>query len=71
MNEPQQNLEKNFEQNLEKNFEQSSSQGDLIKQLVKDEDVEKKIINIDPITVITVITLILLVPLIITGFISH
>ena len=44
---------------------------DLIKQLVKDEDVKKKIINIDPITLVVIITLILLVPLLITGFISH
>ena len=54
-----------------KNLDQSNSQMDLIKQLVKDEDVKKKIINIDPITLVVIITLILLVPLLITGFISH
>lgn len=55
----------------QKNLDQSNSQMDLIKQLVKDEDVKKKIINIDPITLVVIITLILLVPLLITGFISH
>ncbi|MDJ0705597.1 MAG: hypothetical protein QNJ46_20155 [Leptolyngbyaceae cyanobacterium MO_188.B28] len=55
----------------EKKSEQPRSQRDLINKLVKDEDVEKKIINIDPITVVVIITMILLVPLLITGFISH
>ena len=55
----------------ENTSDQTRSQKDLIKELVKDEDVAKKIINIDPITLIVIITLILLVPLLITGFISH
>lgn len=64
MSEPQKNLDQN-------NSAQGISQRDLIKKLVKDEDVEKKIVNIDPITLIATITLILLIPLLITGFISH
>ena len=55
----------------QKNGDQSTSQRDLIKALVKDEDVEKKIIDIDPITLVVIVTLILLLPLLITGFISH
>ena len=55
----------------QKNRDQSTSQQDLIKALVKDEDVEKKIIDIDPVTLVVIVTLVLLVPLLITGFISH
>lgn len=64
MNEPDNDLDQS-------KSDQSKSQTALIEQLVKDEDVKKKIIDIDPITLVFIITLILLVPLLLTGFISH